>query len=108
MALQTLQQISISKLFVGKNNVRRAVGDITELTMSIEEKGVLEPLIVRPVGSHFEVIVGSRRLAASKAAGLKQVPVIVRKMTDDESLIASLTENIQRNNLEPIDLGRFW
>lgn len=94
-------EIPITKLYVGKNNVRSVAGDITELTRSIEEKGVLQPLLVRPTGDRFEIIVGSRRFAASKAAGLKSVPAIVREMDDNEAIVASLTENIQRGDLEP-------
>jgi len=94
-------EIPITKLFVGKTNVRGAAGDITELTRSIEEEGILQPILVRPVGDRFEIIVGSRRFAASKAAGLKSIPAIVREMNDDESLVASLTENIQRGDIEP-------
>jgi len=91
--------IPIVKLYVGKVNVRSEAGDITELTRSIEESGVLQPLIVRKVGDKFEIVVGSRRFAAAKAAGLKEVPSIVREMSDSEAIVSSLIENIQRGNL---------
>lgn len=94
-------EISLKNLYIGKMNVRRSVGDITELTRSIEEKGVLEPILVKPVGKKYEIVVGSRRFAAAKAAGLKKIPAIVREMKDDEAIAASLIENIQRGDLQP-------
>ena len=94
-------EIPIEKLYVGKVNVRRSAGDITELTRSIEEKGVYQPILVRPVKGRYEIVVGSRRFVASKAAGLKTIPAIIREMNDEEAIVASLTENIQRGNLEP-------
>lgn len=94
-------EIPIAKLYVGKVNVRSEVGDITELTRSIEESGVLQPLVVRPSEDRYEIIVGSRRFEAAKAAGLKNIPAIIRQMKDEEAIVASLVENIQRGNLEP-------
>jgi len=94
-------EIEVGKLFIGKCNARRSVGDVTELARSIEEKGILQPLIVRPAGSRYEVIVGSRRLEAAKVAQLKKIPAIVREMDDGEAISLSLMENIQRSDLEP-------
>jgi len=99
--LAQVAEIPIEKLYVGKVNVRRSAGDITELTRSIEEKGVYQPILVRPVKGRYEIVVGSRRFVASKAAGLKTIPAIIREMNDEEAIVASLTENIQRGNLEP-------
>ncbi|SRR6266487_103293 len=96
----SVAEVEVSKLFVGESNVRRDAGDITELTASIKEKGVLHPLVVRPVAKKFEVIVGSRRFAAAKKLGLKKIPAIVRPLKDAEALIESLIENIQRGELE--------
>jgi len=94
-------EIPIKNLYIGECNVRRSIGDITELTRSIEEKGVLEPILVRPVGKKYEIVVGARRFEAAKAAGMKAVPSIVREMKNDEAIAASLIENIQRGDLEP-------
>ncbi|TLY15150.1 MAG: ParB/RepB/Spo0J family partition protein, partial [Thaumarchaeota archaeon] len=96
-----LLQIETSRVFVGKLNVRRRPGDVIDLTRSIQEKGVLEPVLVRPVGYRYELVIGSRRLEAAKAAGLKRIPAVVRKTSDEESIIVSLIENIQRRDLEP-------
>ena len=95
--MATMTDLETAKLFVGESNVRKSVGDITELKLSIEEKGILEPLLVRPLKNKFEIVVGSRRYEAAKALGLKKVPVIIRPMSDTEALSLSLVENIQRN-----------
>jgi ParB family chromosome partitioning protein len=96
-----LQQIETSKVFIGKLNVRRKPGDVTELVESVREQGILQPLLVRPVRDRFEVIIGTRRLEAAKVARLRTVPAIVRQMTDEQAIIASLVENIQRRDIEP-------
>ena len=98
--LVLMTDLEMGKLFVGDFNARKSVGDISELKLSIQEKGILQPLLVRPIKSKFEVIVGSRRFEAAKALGLRKVPVIVRPLSDTEALSLSLVENIQRNDLE--------
>ena len=92
-------EIPIEKLYVGKHNVRRDMGDLTELTASIKEKGILQPVLVRPAGEKYEIIVGSRRFEAAKVAELTTIPVIVREMSDAEAVAASLVENLQRGDL---------
>lgn len=96
-----LLHIETSKIFVSSVNVRRNPGDVDELVRSIEQKGILEPLLVRPVDGRFEVIVGSRRFEAAKRLGMKKVPAVSRAMTDEEALILSLVENVQRRDIEP-------
>jgi len=98
--LALMSELETAKLFVGESNVRKSVGDITELKLSIDEKGILEPLLVRPLKNRFEVVVGSRRFEAAKALGLRKVPVIIKPMGDTEALSLSLIENIQRSDLE--------
>lgn len=96
-----MMQIELSKLYVGKANVRKNPGDVRELVESIREKGVLEPVLVRPAGARYELVIGSRRFAAAKEAGLKKIPAVVRDMDDEEAIVASLIENIQRRDIEP-------
>ncbi|SRR6266550_2850979 len=96
----SVSEVEVNRLFVGKSNVRRDTGDLTELVASIKENGVLYPIVVRPVGKKFEVIVGSRRLAAARKLKLSKVPAIVRPLKDADALIESLIENIQRGELE--------
>ena len=77
---------------------------INELAESIKNYGVIEPLVVRKVGPvHYEVIAGERRLRASKVAGLKEVPVIVKEYSDDERKIITLLENVQREDLNSVE-----
>ncbi|MEM2704786.1 MAG: ParB/RepB/Spo0J family partition protein [Candidatus Bathyarchaeia archaeon] len=93
--------IPLEKLTISKFNVRRELGDISELVDSIKTVGVLQPILVRPIGKdRYEVIVGSRRFAAAQKAKLKTIPAIVKEMSDDEAIIESLVENIQRGDLE--------
>ena len=96
-----VMQVELSKLFVGKANVRKNAGDVRELKESIIEMGVLEPVLARPVGTKYELIIGSRRFAAAKEAGLKRIPAVVREMSDEEAIVVSLVENIQRRDIEP-------
>ncbi len=98
--MATMADLETAKLFVGDSNVRKSVGDITELKLSIQEKGILEPLLVRPNKNKFEIVVGSRRYEAAKALGFSKVPVIIKQMNDAEAISLSLVENIQRNDLE--------
>ncbi len=93
--------VELSKLFVGKTNVRKSPGEVGDLVDSVKEKGILEPVLARPVGGRYELIVGSRRFEAAKVVGLKRMPAVVRPMTDEEAIIVSLVENIQRRDIEP-------
>jgi ParB family chromosome partitioning protein len=77
--------------------------DLQELADSIKAQGVLQPLLVRKDDAGYELIAGERRLRASKRTGLTQVPVVIKRVTDDKLLEMSLVENIQRENLNPIE-----
>ena len=77
--------------------------DLQELADSIKTQGVLQPLLVRKDDTGYELIAGERRLRAAKRSGLSQVPVIIKRVTDDKLLEMSLVENIQRENLNPIE-----
>lgn len=76
---------------------------IRELAASISEVGILQPLVVRSTPSGFELIAGERRLRAAKEAGLDRVPVLIRQAGEDESMELALVENLQRENLSPLD-----
>jgi len=76
---------------------------LTELVESVKVHGILQPLLVREVGSKFELIAGERRLRASQAALLKKVPVIVIEASDEKALEIALIENLQREDLNPIE-----
>lgn len=76
---------------------------IKQLADSIKKNGVLQPLLVRPKGSEYELVAGERRYRASKEAGLVEVPVIVKNLTDIEAVEIALLENLQREDLNPIE-----
>ena len=77
---------------------------LSELADSIAQHGVLQPLLVRPIiGGGYQLIAGERRWRASRIAGLAQVPVIIKELTDDEAAVISLIENLQREDLNPIE-----
>jgi len=76
---------------------------LEELTQSIKEKGVIQPLLVRRRGESYELIAGERRFRAAKSLNLKEIPVIIKEVEDRDSLEFSLIENIQRQDLNPIE-----
>ena len=77
---------------------------ITDLVNSIKEKGVLQPLLVRQIGKdNYELIAGERRLRAAKEAGLRFLPAIIKDFSDNETLEVALIENLQRENLNPLE-----
>lgn len=76
---------------------------LQELAASIREKGVIQPLVVRRKGDGYELIAGERRWRAAQKTGIKEVPIILRDVSDSEMLELSLIENIQRENLNPIE-----
>ncbi|MGI9554054.1 MAG: ParB/RepB/Spo0J family partition protein [Thermodesulfobacteriota bacterium] len=95
----------IEKLKPNKSQPRKSFEDssIKELSASIKEKGVIQPLIVRKKGDSFEIIAGERRWRASQIAGIKSVPVIMSDADDQEVLELALIENLQREDLNPIE-----
>lgn len=77
---------------------------LQELTDSIAKYGVLQPLLVRPIGDNgYQLIAGERRWRAARLAGLTEVPVVVREMTDEEAAALALIENLQREDLNPVE-----
>jgi len=81
-------------------------GELGELAASIRSNGVVQPVIVRPSDSGYELIAGERRLRAARLAGLEMIPAIVRPATDQELLELALIENIHRSNLNPIERAK--
>jgi ParB family transcriptional regulator, chromosome partitioning protein len=79
---------------------------IDELAASIREKGLLQPLLVRPLGDGYQLIAGERRFRAAQRAGLDHVPISVRDVDDGESFELALIENLQRENLNPVEEAR--
>ena len=82
---------------------RQHMGDLTELIASVREKGVLEPILVRPRGARFQIIAGERRYRAAIEAGLGEIPCIVRETSDSETMEIALIENLQRKDLSAFE-----
>lgn len=97
--------LAIEDLRRGKYQPRREMDPqlLQELADSIRAQGVIQPLIVRPIGDQYEIIAGERRWRAAQLAGLSEVPVIVRQIPDEAAVAIALIENIQRENLNPIE-----
>jgi len=77
---------------------------LEQLVLSIKEHGILEPLLVRPrSGGEYELVAGERRYRAAQKLGLAEVPVVIRKLTDEEALALSLIENLHREDLNPVE-----
>jgi ParB family chromosome partitioning protein len=103
---QPRKNLSIAMLRPGKFQPRRDFDDNTlkELAESIVTHGILQPLVVRPVGGgQFEIICGERRWRAAQKAQLHDVPVIIREMDDEQAMQVALIENLQREDLNPLD-----
>ena len=81
---------------------------IKELADSIRERGVLQPVLLRPADGGYQLVAGERRFLATREAGFSTIPAIIRPLTDRESLLIALIENIQRENLNPIDEARAY
>lgn len=83
-----------------------AEGDLRALAESVKSSGVLQPILVRPRGDHFEIVAGERRFRAAKLAGLTRIPATVRDVPEGSMLLFALIENVQRRDLNPIDKAR--
>lgn len=99
------QRVPIEKIKANPDQPRRQfdAGALGDLVASIKEKGVLQPLIVRPVGDEYQIVAGERRWRAAQQAQLHELPVIIRDFTDTEVLEVAIIENIQRADLNPIE-----
>jgi ParB family transcriptional regulator, chromosome partitioning protein len=86
--------------------LRFSKSGLDDLAASIRQFGILEPIIVRPVNSHYEVVVGERRYRAAQQAGLDLVPTIVREYNDDEVMEINLVENVQREDLSAVEKAK--
>lgn len=97
--------VNINKIEPNREQPRKNFDEdaLLELSESIKQFGMLQPLLVKEKDGYYEIIAGERRWRAAKMANLKEVPVIIRKLSDQEMVEISLIENIQRENLNPIE-----
>ncbi|MEM6429655.1 MAG: ParB/RepB/Spo0J family partition protein [Deinococcota bacterium] len=118
--IQDVQRLAVTQLQVSAYQPRKTIdaAALAELTQSIASKGVLQPLLVRPLAptktdddvsptssepSRYEIVAGERRFRAAMQAGLDSVPVVVRTLSDQETLEVAIVENLQRENLSPLE-----
>lgn len=97
--------LPISEIKPNKGQPRKTFRpeELAELADSIKQNGILQPLLVRKKGSGYEIVAGERRYQAAKAAGLSEVPVVIREISDDEVFKLALIENLQRSDLSPLE-----
>ena len=97
--------LSISEIVRNPNQPRKTFDEdkLAELADSIRQNGVLQPILVRRKGQKYEIVAGERRYQASKLAGLKEMPAVVREIDDDKVFQLALIENLQRSDLSPIE-----
>ncbi|MDP1682323.1 MAG: ParB/RepB/Spo0J family partition protein, partial [Burkholderiales bacterium] len=103
---ESLRTIAISDLQPGKYQPRAHMdqASLASLAESIKSQGIMQPILVRKLDTgRFEIIAGERRWRAAQMAGLKEVPVVIREVPDEAALAMALIENIQREDLNPIE-----
>jgi ParB/RepB/Spo0J family partition protein len=100
-----LQILELDKIFISKTNPRKTIDEkaLNELSQSIKQKGIIQPILVRPIGDKFELVCGERRYRASKIAGLKVIPANIRDLDDDEAFELQIVENLERKDVHPLD-----
>jgi len=103
--VETTNEVPVGEILPGAMQPRNGMDDDTlnELAESIRENGIMQPLVVRPRDGGYELIAGERRWRASQMAGLTTVPIVIRDVDDRTALELALVENLQRENLDPIE-----
>lgn len=102
---QSSTELSMDQIVPDRNQPRKWFEDeaLQELAASIREHGVLQPLLVRPVEDGYQIVAGERRWRAARLAGLQTIPVNIREMDDAQAMSIALVENLQREDLNPIE-----
>lgn len=100
-----IQDIELTKIKPNPFQPRRQFSDdsINELAQTLDKEGLLQPIVIREINGGYEIIAGERRYRAAKSLGWKKIPAIVNNMDDDQAASLALIENLQRENLNPID-----
>lgn len=108
--LQEVEKINIAHIYPNQYQPRREfdVNNLNELAESIKQHGVIQPIIVRKVDSGYQIVAGERRWRASKIAGLSEIPAIVKDFDDLQVMEIALIENLQREDLNPIDEAKAY
>ena len=111
IAEKTYKLINISSIKANSQQPRKnfAKDELEDLAASIKSKGVLQPIMVRKNGPDlFEIVAGERRWRAAQIAGIHQIPAVIKQMTNEEVMQAALIENIQREDLNPVEEARAY
>ena len=97
--------LPLKKIKPNKDQPRKRFdeAELAELSDSIKQNGILQPLLVREKGEHYEIVAGERRFQAAKLAKLEEVPVVIKAISDEEVFKLALIENLQRSDLSPIE-----
>ena len=100
-----IEHVAVSKLIVNPFQPRKIFNEeaLQELAESIKEHGIIQPIVVRKKEKKYEIIAGERRFRAAKLAGLKEIPAIVKEMTEQQMMEVAILENLQREDLTPIE-----
>lgn len=108
VAVLSEQSVPISKIKPNAGQPRSSFdeAELTELADSIAQNGIIQPLLVRKSGSGYEIVAGERRYRAAKMAGLSEVPVVIRDVSDEDVFRLAMIENLQRSDLNPIEEAR--
>ncbi len=109
--VRSLRHMPIDLLKASPNNPRKHFADseLEDLARSIRDKGLLQPIVVRPLaGGEYEIVAGERRWRAAQRAGIHDVPVLIRELSDGEALEIALIENIQRSDLNALEEARAY
>ena len=107
-AMKSDSVLPISKVKPNKGQPRKTFDEteLSELADSIKQNGILQPILVRKHGASYEIVAGERRYQAAKLAGLDEVPVVIREISDEDVFKLALIENLQRSNLTPLEEAR--
>ena len=102
---ETVEKVHVKSIKPNPYQPRKVFDEVAikELSDSIKEHGILQPIIVRKTGMTYEIVVGERRFRAAKLAGLEEIPAVVRELTDEETMELAILENLQREDLTPIE-----
>jgi ParB family chromosome partitioning protein len=100
--------LPIDKVFPNPNQPRKIFDKqaLEELAQSIRENGILQPVLVRLIGNRYQIVSGERRYRASKLAGIEKIPAVIRRLSEEKTMLAGLIENIQRQDLNPVEEAR--
>ena len=105
-----IQDLELDKIVPNRYQPRREFSEdsIKELAETLDKDGLLQPIVVREDGDQYEIIAGERRYRAAKSLGWETIPAIVKNMDDDQAASLALIENLQREDLNPIDEAKAY